>query len=71
MADIAIEAQPEKAKALLAEAGYNGETVLLLHVTDNPAMAAVGPVMAQQLRAAGFNVEMQAMDFMTMLSRRA
>lgn len=70
-AEIAIEANPEKAKELLQKAGYKGEKVLILNVTDNPAMAAVAPVMAQQMRAAGFNVELQAMDFMTMLSRRA
>ena len=70
MADLPIDADPEKARALLAEAGYKGEKVLMLHVTDNPAMAVVAPVMAQQLRDAGFTVELQAMDFMTMLSRR-
>lgn len=71
MADLAIEANPEKAKELLKEAGYDGAPVMLMHVTDSDAMAAVGPVMAQQLRAAGFTVDMQAMDFMTLLSRRA
>lgn len=71
MAELAIESNPEEARALLEEAGYNGEPVMILHVTDSEAMAAVAPVMAQQLRAAGFTVEMQAMDFMTMLSRRA
>lgn len=71
LAEVAIESDIDKAKALLAESGYKGEPVLILHVTDSDAMAAVAPVMAQQLRSAGFNVELQAMDFMTMLSRRA
>lgn len=70
-AEMAVKANPEKAKALLAEAGYKGEPLVLMHISDIPSLSSVAPVMAQQLRAAGFVVEMQAMDFMTMLSRRA
>jgi peptide/nickel transport system substrate-binding protein len=70
-ADMAVEPNPEKAKELLAEAGYKGEPLVIMHISDIPSLSSVAPVMAQQLRAAGFNVEMQAMDFMTMLSRRA
>jgi peptide/nickel transport system substrate-binding protein len=70
-ADMVVKPDPEKAKALLAEAGYNGEPVVIMHISDVPALSSVAPVMAQQLRAGGFTVEMQAMDFMTMLSRRA
>jgi peptide/nickel transport system substrate-binding protein len=40
-------------------------------VSDVPAISAIAPVMAQQLRAAGFTVQLQSMDFMSMLSRRA
>ncbi|MEI4472301.1 ABC transporter substrate-binding protein [Frigidibacter sp. MR17.24] len=71
MADMVVESDIDKAKALLAEAGYDGAPVMLFHVTDISAFDSVPLVMAEQLRAAGFTVEMQSMDFMTMLSRRA
>lgn len=61
----------DKAKALLKEAGYNGEKVVVMDPTDQfiPHNAAL--VTAQLLRKAGMNVEVQAMDWSTMLTRRA
>ena len=59
----------EAAKTLLAQAGYKGEPVTLLHPTDfltGPAM----PVIAQQLRQAGFKVNVEAMDWQTVQTRR-
>lgn len=70
-AEMVVKPAPEKAKALLAQAGYDGKPISIMHVSDIASMSSLAPVMAQQLRAAGFNVELQAMDFMTMLSRRA
>jgi peptide/nickel transport system substrate-binding protein len=70
-ADMVMKPNPEKAKALLKQAGYDGKPVAILHISDIPSLSSIAPVMAQQLRAAGFTVELQAMDFMTMLSRRA
>ena len=60
-----------KAKALLKEGGYNGEKIVLLDPTDQfmPHNAAL--ITAQLLRKAGVNVEVQAMDWSTMLTRRA
>lgn len=57
------------AKALLEKAGYKGEPLTLLHPTDfltGPAM----PVIAQQLRQAGFKVNVEAMDWQTVQTRR-
>lgn len=71
LAEMVVEANSERAGELLDQSGYDGETVLILHVTDSPTMSSIALVMAQQMREAGFNVELQAMDFMTMLSRRA
>lgn len=61
----------DKAKQLLKEAGYKGEKVVVLHMTDIPVTNAATLVTAQNLRKAGFNVEMQAMDWSTVTSRRA
>lgn len=59
-----------RAKALLKESGYKGEKVVILHPTDLPIFANIAPVTAQALRSIGMNVEMQSMDWATMLSRR-
>ena len=61
----------DKAKAMLAEAGYNGETIVLMHPTDIPTLSAATQVTAQLLREAGINLEVQAMDWSTLTSRRA
>lgn len=60
-----------KAKQLLAEAGYKGEKVVLLDPTDQFVPHNAALVTAQLLRKAGVNVELQAMDWSTMLTRRA
>ena len=61
----------EKAQAMLKEAGYNGETIVLMHPTDTPNLNAATQVTAQLLREAGINLEVQAMDWSTLTSRRA
>jgi len=71
MADVVVDSNIEKAKELLEQSDYDGETVLIFHVTDLSSMSSIPLVMAQQLEAVGFKVELQSMDFMTMLSRRA
>ncbi len=59
------------AKALLEEAGYDGTPVVLMQPTDVVTLTAQPVVAAQQLREAGFNVDMQAMDWQTLVTRRA
>lgn len=71
LVDMVVPSNIERAKELLAEAGYQGEKVVLFHVTDLPTLNSVPLVMAQQMREAGFVVELQTLDFQTMLSRRA
>lgn len=66
-----LKAQPEKAKALLKEAGYDGKPIVLMHATDLNNLAPQGPVVAQQLRNAGFNVQMMSMDWASVVARRA
>lgn len=71
MAETVIEPHPEKAKELLAQAGYDGAPILLMQATDLPALVPQGPVVAQQLRDGGFNVEVMAMDWASVVARRA
>jgi peptide/nickel transport system substrate-binding protein len=61
----------EKAKALFAEAGYDGTPVVILDPPTNDRIHAMSLVTAQRLRAAGVNVDLQAMDLGTWASRRA
>jgi peptide/nickel transport system substrate-binding protein len=61
----------EKAKALLKEAGYNGEKIVLMQSTDIPVLNNAATVTTQLLRQIGMNVEVQAMDWSTLTSRRA
>jgi peptide/nickel transport system substrate-binding protein len=66
-----VKSDIAKAKQLLKEANYKGEPVVILQATDIASSSSMPIVIAQQLRDAGFKVSVQAMDFMTMLSRRA
>jgi peptide/nickel transport system substrate-binding protein len=61
---------PDKARALLAEAGYDGTPVVILQPTDIAILNSASLVTAQVLREAGMTVEMQAMDWSTLTSRR-
>jgi len=61
---------PEKAKQLLAEAGYDGTPVVILQATDRQVNADAVTIIAQQMRAAGFNVQIDAIDWATLLQRR-
>ena len=61
----------EKAMQLLKEAGYKGEKIVLMQPTDIPVLNNASLVTAQVLRDIGMKVEMQAMDWSTLTSRRA
>ncbi len=60
-----------KAKALLKEGGYDGKPIVLMQPTDLAIVAPLGPVTAQALRAIGMNVDVQSMDWQTLVGRRA
>jgi peptide/nickel transport system substrate-binding protein len=60
----------EKAKQLLKESGYKGERVVVMHPTDQTVIGSMSLVTAAKLKEAGFNVDMQATDWATLISRR-
>lgn len=60
-----------KARQMLKDSGYKGEKVVILQPTDIAIVAPLAPVTVQALRAIGMNVEMQNMDWQTMVMRRA
>ena len=60
-----------KAKELIAASGYKGEKIVLLDATDQPIVHGQALVTLAALRQAGLNVELQAMDWGTLITRRA
>ncbi|WJR65036.1 ABC transporter substrate-binding protein [Neorhizobium sp. CSC1952] len=60
----------KKAKEALAAAGYKGEKVVLLAVSSPPRLSGLNQVLDNVMRKLGMNVELQAMDFATMATRR-
>jgi peptide/nickel transport system substrate-binding protein len=59
------------AKALIKEAGYKGEEVVVLDATDQPIVHAQALVTAEALKGAGINVRIDANDWGTLITRRA
>jgi peptide/nickel transport system substrate-binding protein len=59
-----------RAKELLKKGGYKGEKVVMLQATDSPLLSGSSTVTAQKLRAIGMNVEVQTMDWGSLLARR-
>jgi peptide/nickel transport system substrate-binding protein len=60
-----------KAKDLIHEAGYKGEKIVLLSATDQPIVHGQALVTLDVLRKVGLNVELQANDWGTLITRRA
>jgi peptide/nickel transport system substrate-binding protein len=59
------------ARKLLAQADYDGTPVVIMAPTDVTTLKAQPIVAAEALRKAGFNVDLQSMDWMTLVARRA
>lgn len=70
-AEMIVPSNIEKAKQLLKEAKYDGTPVMIMHPTDVVGLSAQPVVIAQALRKAGFTVNLQAMDWQTVVTRRA
>ncbi|GGJ78895.1 ABC transporter substrate-binding protein [Pseudomonas matsuisoli] len=69
--DVMASGDQAKAKAMLDAAGYDGTPVTLLQATDVPVLTAQPVVVAEQLRKAGFNVQLLPMDWQSIVARRA
>ena len=61
----------KKAQELLKASGYDGTPIVLMKPTDLAAIQKLPDVAAQLLRQAGFKVDLQAMDWQTLVGRRA
>jgi len=66
-----LTSNAKKAQELLKDAGYDGTPVLLMHSTDLKALTNLAPVAKSLMEKAGFKVDMQSMDWQTLVARRA
>lgn len=61
---------PDRAKALLAEAGYNGEELVILTSSDIASLEEVAVVMGEQLKSIGMQVRLDVLDWPGANARR-
>src|SRR5215207_3760986 len=66
-----LESNFQKARDLLKEGGYDGTPVVLMHSTDLIVLTNLAPVAKSLMERAGFKVDMQSMDWQTLVARRA
>jgi peptide/nickel transport system substrate-binding protein len=66
-----LQSDFKKAQALLKEAGYDGTPIVLMHSTDLQVLTNLAPVAKALMEKAGFKVDMQSMDWQTLVSRRS
>jgi peptide/nickel transport system substrate-binding protein len=65
-----LTSNSKKAQELLKEAGYDGTPVVLMHSTDLKILTNLAPVAKSLMEKAGFKVDMQSMDWQTLVARR-
>ena len=58
------------ARQAVAASGYRGERVVILNPTDIPSINAHGVLVADLLRRIGMNVDLQELDWGTVVQRR-
>lgn len=58
---------PEKAKALLKEGGYNGEVVKFSYAAGNQSVNQYAQVLQSSFKDIGFNVELETLETQTLL----
>ncbi|MGE0151937.1 MAG: ABC transporter substrate-binding protein [Reyranellaceae bacterium] len=69
--DKVLESNFNESKKLLQEGGYDGTPIVLLHSTDLEVLTNLAPVARDLLTRGGFKVDMQSMDWQTVVARRA
>ncbi len=66
-----LKPDPARAQQLLKAAGYAGAPVVLMDSADQPIMHQMTLVLAQTMRDAGINVDLQSTDWGTVTTRAA
>lgn len=60
----------DNAKELIKESGYKGEKIVIIDATDQPIVHSQSLLTSEVLRKLGLNVEVQAGDWGTLITRR-
>jgi peptide/nickel transport system substrate-binding protein len=60
----------ERAKQLIAEAGYQGEKIVMLDAADSVNSHMSATIIVEDMKKLGLNVDFQTMDWGTMITRR-
>ena len=69
--DNVLESNFKKAREVLKEAGYDGSPIVLMHSTDLAVLTNLAPVAKSLMERAGMKVDMQSMDWQSLVARRA
>src|SRR3990172_776665 len=69
--EIQSKSNMKKARGLVKASGYDGTPIVVMKPTDLASIQKLPDVAAQLLRQAGFKVDLQAMDWQTLVGRRA
>jgi peptide/nickel transport system substrate-binding protein len=64
------QADPDRARELAEEAGYDGEPIRFMTSNERQALHNMALITQQQLEDAGFNIDLQVMDWATLQERR-
>jgi len=59
-----------KARQMVKDAGYKGERVVVMVPTDIAYLNGSGMILGQTLKSIGFNVDLQSMDWSSIVARR-
>src|SRR5260370_14114284 len=68
--DGVLESNFEESKKVLKELGYDGTPIVVLQSTDLAVLTNLAPVAKTLLERGGFKVDMQSMDWQTLVARR-
>ncbi len=68
--DDKLEGNLKKAKELIEESSYDGTPLILMHPTDLAILEPLPPVAKDIMEKIGLKVDMQAMDWQTLVGRR-
>ena len=61
----------DEARALIQEAGYAGEQIVIINPTDFPSISPFGQVTFGTMKKLGLNVELAETDWGSVLTRRS
>lgn len=65
-----IAPNPDLARTAVQQSGYDGTPVVVLDAQDSTISSTFARVSADRMRRAGLNVDLQAMDWATLVTRR-